>query len=65
MRSGGDNLSVWEFCKVRSCISFELAHKNFLQAYRGCLCASNLLSLILFQYFNKSCKNITTFTVYM
>lgn len=32
MRSGGDNLSVWEFYKVRSFISFELAHKNFLQA---------------------------------
>lgn len=62
MRSGGDNLSVWEFYKVRSFISFELT-RTFCK--RGCLCVSNLLSLILFQYCDKSCKNITTFTVHM
>lgn len=60
MRSVGDNLSVWEF-------KFEVAYllNWYTRTFCSCLCVSNLLSLILFQYSNKSYKNITTFTVYM
>lgn len=63
MRSGGDNLSVWEFIKFE--VSYLLNWHTRTFCKRGCLCVSNLLSLILLQYCDKSCKNITTFTVHM